>query len=78
MKGKYIIFERDGLEFPVLFPEHFVAHNEIKGAFTDKPVSAGFFSFRDGKTNCYGKSVSLDLQVRKEDCDLIARQFNSE
>jgi hypothetical protein len=78
MNGKYIIFERDGLEFPVLFPNHFVAHNEIHGTFSDKPVSAGFWSFSDlDKRVCvYGESISLKLKGRKDlDESLINKQL---
>lgn len=75
MKGKYIIFERRGLEYPVCFPEHFVGHDEVKGRLSDTPVSAGFFSVCEGNVRTYGKSVSLGLESRPEDYKLIAKQF---
>jgi hypothetical protein len=80
MNGKYIIFERDGLEFPVLFPNHFVTHNEIHGTFSDKPVAAGFWCLSIGSDNItvstYGESVSLKLKSRKDlDENLINKQL---
>jgi len=76
MHGKYIIFERDGLEFPVLFPDHYVGHNEIKGNFTDKPVSAGKWYLRDDKICVHGKSISLNLDSRGNlDSELNTKQL---
>ena len=75
MCGKYIIFIRAGMEFPVLIPNHFVSHNEIQGNFADKPVSAGFFKIADGKVTAYGQSISLKLESRAGDSSLIAKQF---
>lgn len=82
IKGKYVIFERSGLEYPVLFPGHFVKHDEIVGTSEldtkDKVVSAGFFSIKivDGFNGFFdttefqilvwGKSVSLNVQARLE------------
>jgi hypothetical protein len=81
MNGKYIIFERNGLEYPVLFPNHFIQHNEVK-AMGD-PVSAGFFNLFthiDGYSigvTVNGESVSLKLKYRSEDAELIRRQFTN-
>ncbi len=44
-------------------------HNRVKR----RPISAGLV----GEDNvCYGKSVSLDLESRAEDTDLLDIQFN--
>lgn len=75
MKGKYIIFERNGLEFPVLFPDHFVGHDQIKGTFSDKPVAAGKWYLGDGRIMASGSSVSLGLKSRPEDSELITKQL---
>ena len=77
MNGKYIIFERGGLEFPVLIPksEHFVAHSEIRGLERDTPVAAGFFSIGDDRqVFCHGQSVSMGLKSRgSEDIRLLEK-----
>ena len=76
MNGKYVIFERGGLEYPVLFPDHFVQHSEVKSSF-DKPVSAGMWGITsNGEIYTYGKSISLGIKCRPEDAALINKQLN--
>ena len=87
-KGKYVIFEQEGLEYPVLIPNLFVKHKDIAGGhFTDKPIAAGFFTIEPvdasymGETNlqicAWGKSISMNLKSRLQvDSDLISSQFN--
>jgi len=74
-RGKYIVFERGGLEYPVLFPNHFVDHNTVSVNY-DKPVSAGFFCIDGEDVFVSGKSQTLMLSCRSEDADLIKRQLN--
>lgn len=78
MTGKYIIFERDGLEFPVLFPNHWVNHKEIVDKL-GKPISAGFFSIYS-ETEIYvsGKSVSMNLNSRPEDSQIIQQFYRKD
>ena len=84
MRGKYIIFERNGLEYPVLIPDHFVTHKEVKmNEFIDKPIRAGFFSIGSNATggihcSVWGESVSLKLNSNPNDASLIMKQFNPE
>jgi hypothetical protein len=75
MHGKYIIFERKGLQYPVLFPNHYVQHKEIQTC--DKVVSAGFFAINEGDVFVSGNSVSLGVNSRKEDAELIKKQLTS-
>lgn len=75
MKGKYIVFERHGLEYPVVFPNHFVGHNEVKAGF-DEIVSAGFFHQSRNQVVCYGESVTLKKKSRPDiDSALLTNQF---
>jgi hypothetical protein len=73
-RGKYIVFERGGLEYPVLFPNHFVQHKEVQTC--DKLVSAGFFAIDGEDVFVSGQSISLKLSSRKEDADLIKKQLS--
>ena len=78
--GKYVVFQSSfGIEYPVLFPNHFVEHCAVK-SYQDKAVSAGFFSFdfeNVHPVSCYGHSQSLKLKSRKEDEKLILKQFTT-
>ena len=75
MNGKYVIFERHGLEYPILLPdEHFVSHNEIT-VFSDKVVSAGKWYFSGGEVSVFGESVSLKVKSRPEDANLINKAY---
>lgn len=75
---KYIIFDSNGLEIPVIFSP-LISHEEIKYGF-NKPISAGFCSFSafEGKVFCFGKSVSLKLNSRPEDSEILTKHFFSE
>lgn len=75
-RGKYVIFEKNGLEYPVLFPNHFIDHNTVIVGY-DKPVSAGFFCIDGEDVFVSGKSQTLNLSSRKEDADLIKRQLTA-
>ena len=83
MNGKYIIFERpDGLQYPMLFPDHFINHNEVKVNY-DKPVAAGKFSLGIGddgnaSISVYGESVSLKLKSNPDDAKFIMKQLGKE
>ena len=75
MTGKYVIFERyDELEYPVLFPNTFIKHEDVKG--DGKPVRAGFFSISGDdlngwKVSTWGKSISLGLNSDEKDGKMI-------
>ena len=76
MEMKYIIFEDDGLEFPVIFPavaQHnsIIAHSKWGGKLT--PVSAGFVAldFNAKDIFAYGDSFSLKLKSRPVDSAII-------
>ena len=73
MSGKYIIFDWNGLEYPVLLPriDHFIGHDEIKSK--GESVSAGFFSISSDKVTVYGGSTSLQLKSRIEDVGIITK-----
>lgn len=75
---KYIIFDQNGLELPVVFPE-MIGHDSMKNVFGNCPVvSAGFCRFyydRDCDSTiaaCWGESVSLGVKSREEDIRILA------
>lgn len=72
---KYVVFEIDGLQQPILFPE-FIEHQTMALKFAGKKViSAGMVFFRDGIV-CTGDSFSLNVKSRGElDSDLIFRHL---
>ena len=71
-KMKYIIVD-NGLYNSVIIFDHIVKHNEMaqKMHAIESVVSAGFIEIVDGKFQCYGRSVSLDIKSRPEDSDYI-------
>jgi len=76
MSGKYVIFDWNGLEYPVLLPNcnHFVGHDEIKAR--GEPISAGFFSIGENPAiSIWGKSISLKLKSRPEDAGIITKHL---
>jgi len=75
MEGKYIIFDE---MIPVVFPAT-LQHVEVATGISRKPTSAGFFCTdeEDGDIEAYGGSVSLKLDSREEDAELIDRLFAS-
>lgn len=66
---KYVIIKHGPHEIAILFPE-LMEHSYFRYL---KPISAGFFSFNFDKKKVYvfGESVSLKLQTRPSDAELI-------
>ncbi len=74
---KYIIFDQNGLELPVVFPE-MIGHDSMKNVFGNCPVvSAGFCRFHAQDVGvviaCWGESVSLGVKSRLEDSEVLSR-----
>lgn len=79
---KYIIFESNGLECPILFPEY-VKHDEIANKFrSNKILSAGRVSLVsvDAGGACFSGSVSLGIKSSpaqtKEDTEILQKTFD--
>jgi hypothetical protein len=75
MMAKYIVFNCDGKETPVVFPD-FINHNEIALTPASKncaPISAGFCSIVTGVMHAEGFSKGLALNSRPQDAELISR-----
>ena len=76
--GKYIIIDINGSDVPILFPS-FIEHITMRNKFSNCDIiSAGMFSVGVDKDNeisvsAYGKSVSLNVESRKEDVRIIKR-----
>jgi hypothetical protein len=75
-KGKYIIVDDGFLEHPILF-SHCVYHNVMAKKVGDKVISAGFFDLdKNGKFICFGKSISLNVEARDIDSNILDSFFN--
>lgn len=73
--AKYIIVERDGLEFPILFHRD-LQHSEVLSPKAGKPVSAGFYQFIAADLILAGgESTTLKLRARLQDADIIKRHL---
>ena len=75
--SKYIIIKTMGHEVPVMF-SMLISHSDFARAYdTDYIVSAGMFDVyvKDGEIQCsaYGKSITLKLDSRPEDKDIILK-----
>lgn len=62
---KYIIVDNGLCEEVVIFAKTF-QHVDIAGRIGGRVVSAGFVTLLDGKMECYGKSISLDIPSREK------------
>jgi hypothetical protein len=52
-------------------------HSDIAKSFYSQPIAAGFCHITaEHKIKCYGKSISLNLQSRKEDSEIIQKALN--
>lgn len=71
-KMKYIIYDT-GLYDAVIIFDHIAQHNQVaqKMYAIESVVSAGFVDIVDGKFECYGKSISLDIKSRPEDSEYV-------
>lgn len=69
---KYIMYDRGGIETPILFPQ-FIEHDNMAIMIVPKGklISAGFVKLLDGKAHVSGKSISLGLLSREEDSEII-------
>lgn len=69
---KYIKFDAGGEPNIVMWTDIFsVSHSSMAMMLNQKPVSAGFVRFRDGVAECYGKSVSLDIESDPADSAIV-------
>lgn len=64
---KYVRFEEGLAVFP-----NFLAHKDIAKTSFLMPISAGFVKIENGEVNCYGKSISLKLESREKDKELLS------
>lgn len=75
---KYVIFEKNGVEFAVLFPSTLDSFDFGKSG---EVVSSGFFSFnsKTNKVNVYGQGSSSGyVKSRPQDAIIIAQLFKGE
>lgn len=79
------MFEQDSLKTPILFPDNAaIKHSDVKiiNNYGEKgvPVSAGFCSISNGSfgytVQCYGESISLNLQSDPKDEEAIRFLLN--
>ena len=76
MKSKYIIVEDHGLEVPIVFCP-LLQHKDVAKPYS-KVISAGFCSVHkdiNDVTNwkCWGESISLKLDSRPEDEEVLTK-----
>lgn len=83
---KYVRFKRDIIIFPA-YIDHNKMANQLIGIYNKEDlVSAGFISlkrechpqFKNPGFYCYGKSVSLNLESKPEDSEILnVQQYGS-
>ena len=68
--SKYVVFELQGLEVPVVFSP-LITHKDVRVGDA-KVVSAGFCDIdENGNYFVWGESVSLEKKCRPQDVDLL-------
>ena len=80
--GKYIIVEHSGCQLPILFSS-ILEHSSFLDSFHKKSIiSAGFFGVgsepcdkddKDIGVSVWGRSITLKLESRKEEAELIKK-----
>ena len=81
-QSKYIIVKKDGVEYPILFP-NVMNHSDMFKLVGGDLISAGFCTISstdngDIQYSAYGKSVTLDVSSREEvDTKLMNRHFKA-
>ena len=74
-KMKYIIVDNGMYDTPIIFNEA-TNHSVMAAAVPGKVVSAGFVVFRPTGLECYGRSVSLNINSAGEvDSKLINKML---
>lgn len=77
MKSKYIIVELKGMEIPLVF-SRFLQHEDVALAIPNKVHSAGFCELSPaGKWIVSGESVSLKLNTRRQDGEILNEHFGA-
>lgn len=77
MSAKYIIFDDGEKEFGMIFPESFC--HECIARLINKPViSAGFVKVEESHTIVYGFSLSLGVNFRIQDADILANLLDEQ
>jgi hypothetical protein len=71
---KYIMYDRGGIETPILFPQ-IIDHDSMAMMTVPnkKLISAGFVSLKNGVATVAGHSHSLSLKSRPEDSRIIQK-----
>lgn len=69
---KYVVIVEMGIEVAIVGP-NFLNHRHLFNPDTHKPISAGFCShdWQNNLWTAWGRSVTLDLQSRLEDRNLL-------
>ena len=70
---KYIVAKVEGLEQIVIFSPTFV-HSEMARKVGGPVLGAGFVHWE--AQECYGQSISLGIESREEDTNLLKRRIN--
>ena len=71
---KYIRFD-DPQDTIVMFPVH-VNHKTMARYYGDAPaLSAGFVNLCNGRVECYGHSLGLNLSSKEEDSKILQKQI---
>lgn len=77
---RYVRFEDIGFilspsgDLSMKIPTHETIGNLVE-KLGDRPISAGFVKFENGKPVCHGHSVSLGIRCREDDSEYLAAQL---
>lgn len=75
MKSKYVIIEVDGMEVPLIF-SRMLSHEVVATALLPSVHAAGYCELdAAGKWTTSGQSVSLKLDSRPQDAEILNAEF---
>lgn len=66
MHTKYVIVEKGGLTYPMVF-SNLMSHREVANAIGGTVIGAGFCHITHDSWRCYGESVILRVSSRGAD-----------
>lgn len=75
MKLKYVIYESDGIELPIVFSSY-LSHGDVSFNHAIKVTSAGYCELDStGRWKVSGQSVTLQRESRPQDAVILNTQI---
>lgn len=74
MRSKYIVITQGKVELPIVFSE-LMQHIDVARSLGCRVVGAGFCEIQDNQYVCYGESISLEIESRLLEDDVVLNRM---